>query len=653
MTLKPFLLNALILLGSHVYAQDSRSNILLIVADDLGYSSIEPYGSEIKTPFLNKIAEQSTLFTNFHTLPTCAPSRSVLMTGTDNHISGLGCQQGGATPRQEGQPGYEGHLNFTVATLPEQLLATGYRTYMTGKWHLGDQTEHAPYNRGFQETFSLISSGASHYADQIPLHPGDPTLYRRNGVPVDQLPPDFYSSKNYTDSLLHWLERDKSSEQPFFAYLAYTAPHDPLQAPKAYIDKYKGVFDAGYEALRQKKFEHLQQIGLLPPSLSLPEWPSYIPRWESLSDPKKQEVLRDMETYAAMVDYMDQQIGRVYQWLDTNDLLENTTIIFLSDNGVSGLNPKKIYPTYTDEFDRQFNHEISNRGLPNSFTVLYAGWAVAANVIFRDFKYSTAEGGIRAPCLIKLPQDLNQGKQICKHFVHSSDLVPTMLELAGARQPSQKHPLAGKSLLPILTNTSLDPHANQGQGFELHGARAYIKDGWKILQTPMPGGSGDWELYNLQQDPAEQNNLIFQRWDKYQELKADYQSYEEKSGVVYDFPQLLGKVKTAFNFLLWMFIVLQAWGLYNHWKISKKSPQGYRKILLFALMGIDLLGTIGLFTLANQIAATTLLATKGITLLILIRNKANWKAYLLVFLSALLLAGMLLLKSGRLLALLV
>lgn len=253
-------------------SQDSRPNILLIVADDLGYSDLGAYGSEISTPFLDKIAEQSIRFSNFHAMPSCTPTRAILMTGTDNHLVGLGSQEGGFTENQKGKAGYEGYLNERVATLPQVLATSGYRTYMSGKWHLGHHDEHGPSKRGFQETFALMQGGASHFSDQIPLDPNDPTVYRRNGKVVKDLPDDFYSTKNYTDSLLTWVERDKDSSQPFFAYLAYTAPHDPLQAPQSYIDKYKGVYDEGYEILRERKFKALKQKGLIPAGETLALW---------------------------------------------------------------------------------------------------------------------------------------------------------------------------------------------------------------------------------------------------------------------------------------------------------------------------------------------------------------------------------------------
>ena len=236
-----------------------RPNILLIVADDLGYTDIGAFGGEIDTPNLDRLAAEGLRLSNFHVLPTCAPTRAVLLTGVDNHRAGIGSQA--ITAEQEGKPGYEGYLNSSVATLPEVLGAAGYRTYHTGKWHLGHEESHGPHARGFDETFTLLAGGASHFADAAPLRPGSVATYLRNGRRAESLPDDFYSSRHYTDLLLEWMERDKNSERPFFAYLAYTAPHDPLHAPPAYIEKYQGRYDRGWEVLRRERFERLQERG--------------------------------------------------------------------------------------------------------------------------------------------------------------------------------------------------------------------------------------------------------------------------------------------------------------------------------------------------------------------------------------------------------
>ncbi len=341
------------------HAQGERPNILLIVADDLGYTDIGAFGGEIDTPNLDRLAVEGMRLSNFHVLPTCAPTRAVLLTGVDNHRAGIGSQV--ITAEQKGKPGYEGYLNSRVATLPEVLGAAGYRTYHTGKWHLGVEKSHGPHARGFDETFTLLAGGASHFADASPLRPGGEARYLRNGKLVESLPGNFYSSQHYTDLLLAWMERDRNSERPFFAYLAYTAPHDPLHAPPAYIEKYRGRYDRGWEELRRERFNRVQEKGLIPAHHQLPPWPSVVKRWDSLSELEQANSARDMEVYAAMVDYMDEQIGRVYQWLEANGELDNTLIFFLSDNGANGF-PSRLYPGHDDEYHARFDNSLENRG---------------------------------------------------------------------------------------------------------------------------------------------------------------------------------------------------------------------------------------------------------------------------------------------------
>ena len=237
----------------------AQPNILVIVVDDMGYTDVGAFGGEIPTPTIDSLAAQGIRFTNFHVLPTCAPTRSVLLTGTDNHTAGIGAQV--LSPGQVGQPGYEGYLSDRVVTTAEVLGNAGYHTYMSGKWHLGMEDNQSPHARGFQETFVLASGGGSHFSDAMPIHPREPVVYRRNGKVVPELPKSFYSTIYYTDMLLSFLDRDRDSGKPFFAYLAYTAPHDPLQAPRDYIQKYQGKYDAGYEDLREKRHQGLKAQG--------------------------------------------------------------------------------------------------------------------------------------------------------------------------------------------------------------------------------------------------------------------------------------------------------------------------------------------------------------------------------------------------------
>jgi len=523
--------------NSEISDTDRRlPNILLIVADDLGYSDIGPFGGEIKTPALSKLARQGLMLTNFHVLPTCSPTRSVLLSGTDNHIAGLGSMGEIVSEKQKGHPGYEGYLNDRVVHLPRILKDGGYRTYMSGKWHLGHEKEHRPYARGFEETFALLPGGGSHFADKKPLSPPQVMIYSRNGKVIDALPENFYSSRNYTDYLLEWLERDKNKKGPFFAYLSYTAPHDPLHAPIEYIEKYKGKYDYGYNKLREKRLESLKRIGIYDESISL--FPlAGMPTWDQLSESQKAESARDMEVYAAMIDYMDEQISRVFDWLDKNKQMDNTLIIFFSDNGANGAVPM-AYPGQTNEFLDGFDNSLENRGLIGSFIEQGPSWATASMSPRRLFKAFTTEGGIASPCIVKLPGSMGQKGSMSPAFAHVSDIMPTLLDLADIDHPSilnaELPGMMGKSLLPLLRGQTANIHLNEGIGYELHGLCAYIKADWKILRLPKPFGTGDWELFNLRHDPAEAHDLSAENPEKLSELVLAWEEYSNKVGIIYD-----------------------------------------------------------------------------------------------------------------------
>jgi len=515
-------------------ANNQKPNILLIVADDMGYSDIAPFGGEVMTPTLSKLAEEGIMLTNFHVLPTCSPSRSVLLSGTDNHIAGLGSMEELKTHKQEGKPGYEGFLNNTVAHLPQVLSDAGYQTYISGKWHLGFDKEHWPSKKGFGETFSLLPGGGSHWADRLPLSPPQIMNYVRNGALVDKLPADFYSTKNYTDYILEWLERDKNDGKPFFAYVSYTASHDPLHAPKEYIDKYKGKYDQGFEVLRSERFESLKRLGIVPKTTNMLPWPGVA--WDDLAPEKKKESARDMEVYAAMIDYMDEQIARLLGWLEANNKMDNTIIIFLSDNGANGA-LSTAYPGHTEEFLSSFDNSLENRGLPNSYVEMGPEWATASMSPHRLYKAFTTEGGILSPCIIRLPGSIN-GKSVNGTFTHISDIMPTLLEMAGTEHPSKQNNsipgMMGKSLFSLLEGGIETVHHNDGIGYELHGMRAYFKNEWKIVNLPIPFGTGDWELFDLSEDPSESLDLSDQYPKKRNELIEAWEEYSKSVDMVFD-----------------------------------------------------------------------------------------------------------------------
>ncbi|KAG8706576.1 hypothetical protein FRC08_000960, partial [Ceratobasidium sp. 394] len=372
----------------------SRPNILVIIADDLGFSDLGCFGGEISTPNLDGLASAGLRFTGFHTASACSPTRSMLMSGTDNHLAGLGqmAETTSRNPLYQGREGYEGILNDRVAALPEVLASGSYRTFMSGKWHLGLTREASPWARGFQESFSLLPGAGNHYAFE-PLHAEGaikfmPPLYMKNDkfIPPGDLLRPFYSSDAFADELLGFLNRHQASpsspKRPFFAYLPFTAPHWPLQAPPDITAKYAGRYDAGPHVLRSQRLESLRKLGLIPAGITPhPIVPAYDSKdWDQLTNDEQRYSARTMEVYAAMVERMDWNIGRVIEYLMSTGELENTLVFFSSDNGAEGALLEAI-PIMGERISKtlkeHYNNSYENIGSADSFVWYGPRWAQA------------------------------------------------------------------------------------------------------------------------------------------------------------------------------------------------------------------------------------------------------------------------------------
>ena len=344
--------------------RDERPNFLVILADDLGYSDLGVLGSEIRTPNIDALAAEGVLLTNYHVSPSCSPTRAMLLTGTDTHPAGLGTMAGDADEIQAGHPGYEGYLSDRVVTVASLLRDAGYHTYMAGKWHLGVAPHLSPERRGFERAFAIIAGGASHFGDAAPILEGYPTAYRENGTDVS-IPEDFYSSDFYTDKLIEYLEEGSQDDQPFFAYAAYTAPHWPLQAPDDYIDRYRGIYDDGYDTLRATRVQNLVD-GHVVPAVPVPDRVDWVPAWDSLDEEQKRIEARRMEIYAAMVESLDDDIGRLLDYLKRTGQYENTVIFFSSDNGAEGSQIGTMYDN-EDWIPTRFDNRYENMGRIGSY----------------------------------------------------------------------------------------------------------------------------------------------------------------------------------------------------------------------------------------------------------------------------------------------
>jgi len=511
-------------------AQDiqSRPNILLVVADDLGYSDIGAFGSEILTPNLDELAARGMSLTNFYSGPTCSVTRSMLMTGMDSHIAGLGNMAETVADNQMGHPGYEGYLSERVDTVAEILKSAGYHTYMAGKWHLGMHPDRSPRSRGFEQSFAMLYGAGSHFSD---MAGGDahrhPVLYRDNGLLIDELSDDFYSTTFYTDRIIEQIDSNVDDGRPFFAYLAYTAPHWPLQAPDSIIDKYRGAYDRGYDSVRQHRFAAQQKLGLFDSSIQAPQRPGYVKPWVDLSDQERAYHARNMEIYAAMVDYMDTGIGRVIDYLNKRDQLDNTIIVFISDNGAEHWDHSSAPPPI-GEFAANFDNSAENSGREGSFVLYGSEWAHVSNTPFSRYKGTTYEGGIRSPAVISWPNKIASG-QVSRAITHSSDWLPTFAELAGAGTQN----VSGKSLVGLLTGSVEQVRdSNETVGMEIWGKRGIIANGYKLVSSGKPNELVDWELYNLQADPGEQIDLTQRQPEVFNSMLKHWNDYVANNNVI-------------------------------------------------------------------------------------------------------------------------
>lgn len=514
-----------------------RPNIIVIMADDLAYSDIEPYGGEIDTPNLARLAQNGMTFTYFHTSPMCSPSRAMLLTGVEQHRTGYGAMAEFLADNQKSVPGYEGYLNDRVLTIAEILRDNGYRTYMSGKWHLGRQSE--PSSRGFDRSFTLIEGASSHF-DNSGYAQYTPTVtYLRDGKPTE-LPEDFYSTDSYTDELIQYLEEGREEGKPFFAYLAYSAPHWPLHAPEETIAKYEGQYEEGWTALRQQRFEGLKKAGIIPADAEIAPPHPDVPAWESLTPDERKRQAKIMAVYAAMVDRIDQNIGRLLAHLEKTGELDNTIILFTSDNGPEAIDftSDPIFPPATDWIAANFDNSIENLGGPKSYPFYGRPWAQAGAGGHRYYKTFISQGGIHVPLIMSWPGRIDSGGKT-RTFATMLDIAPTLMEIVSVDPASSKsasettEAMTGKSMLPYLEGRSDSVYPEwDGQGFELFGNQAYISGDWKVQMIRKPAGDGQWKLYNLARDPNETQDLSKTNPEVFDRLMKTHADFVEENGIV-------------------------------------------------------------------------------------------------------------------------
>ncbi|MEM8935989.1 MAG: arylsulfatase [Pseudomonadota bacterium] len=520
----------------HQTVVSKRPNFLIIVADDLGYSDLGAYGGEINTPNLDRLSKEGLLFTNFYVAGTCAPTRAMLLTGVDHHRAGLGNMVEHIAPNQRNQPGYEGYLNERVVTMSERLQDAGYRTYMAGKWHVGSSENSSPAARGFDRSFVLVRGGANHFDNTGLNGKQHPAPYREDGVKTS-LPEDFsYSTDFYTDKLIQYLDESKDSDEPFFAYLTYTAPHWPLQAPPENIAKYEGVYDAGWKVIQEARLNRMKKLGLVSMEATAPEIVTKYPAWGELSDHTRQVEARRMEIFAAMVDRLDRKVGELIAFLKETGQYDNTVILFMSDNGNEGAALQNL-PIFADWIPR-FDNSLDNMGEADSYVMIEERWAQVSMTPHRLFKGMPSDGGIRVPAFITYGGFKNQG---ARHdgVLHVMDIAPTLLSLAGL-EPSvttyegrEVYPVQGLSMLAALNDPAGSVRGeDDGLGWELFNKKAYRKGKWKVVHMHQPWGPDAWQLFDLSVDPGEANDLADVHPEILDTLVGEWDAYAEVNGVI-------------------------------------------------------------------------------------------------------------------------
>jgi arylsulfatase len=459
----------------------------------------------------------------------------MLMSGNDNHVAGLGNMNEAMTPNQVGQPGYEGYLNNRVVSVASILQTAGYHTYIAGKWHLGEKPEHDPANRGFEKSFTMLEGGASHFDDEWMMYANYTPTYRENGVRT-HVPRGFYSTEFYTDKTIQYID-EQNDDAPFFAYLSYTAVHDPLHLPDEWLDRYAGKYSMGYDSLREQRLARMKELGIVPDSTTLGPWLQMVPRWDDLNDEQRLLQERRMELYAAMVANVDFHIGRLVSYLQKAGKLDNTLIIFFSDNGANGAD-MHMYPE-TDEawVERNSDNRFSNWGRRGSRIAQGAGWAQASSTPFRLFKAFIAEGGIRSPLIISgSPQA--RGGETLDAIVHVMDIAPTLLDIAGATYPAPNEdgipvPQRGASMVSLLTGKADSIRgADDYLAWEFFDWRAVRMGNWKATWIAEPFGAGDWQLFDIAKDPGESHDLADEYPVVTQDLANKWDSYADDVGVV-------------------------------------------------------------------------------------------------------------------------
>ncbi|MFN9771183.1 MAG: arylsulfatase [Burkholderiales bacterium] len=512
-------------------AKDPRPNILVVLFDDAGFMDFGAYGSDARTPTIDTLAKEGVMLSRFYASPFCGPSRAMLLTGMDNHQVGMGTLVETVTKELRERPGYSMRWKAGQTTIASLLSEAGYQTYVTGKWGIGETGANLPNRFGFHRSYVLDATGGSNYDRSHYLLGYDRVDWFEDGRPTS-LPDDFYSSRNIVDKLIEFVDAG-NPDKPFFAYLSLQAVHIPVQVPTPYIDAYDGVFDAGWDVMREKRLQRAIDRGLVPPTTRLAPPPRTHRAWASLNPEERAVAARKMQVNAGMITAADEHVGRLLAHLESSGKLANTIVIVTSDNGAEGGDTRVggVRDTFLSgiEWIEGFDTSPRNAGRKASLTAIGPEWASVSSAPFNLYKFYSSEGGMRVPLVVAGPGIAASG--ISDVPVHVADLVPTMLDAAGVAY--DKASFYGRSAYPVLTGQAKASRAeDEGFGFEVSGNAALYRGKWKITRLAPPLGDRAWRLHDLSADPGETTDLSAANPELFESMKAEYRSYAERVGVV-------------------------------------------------------------------------------------------------------------------------
>jgi arylsulfatase A-like enzyme len=532
-----------------------RPNIVVLVADDWGFSDLGAFGGEIATPHLDALAKRGLRFSNFHVAASCSPTRSMLLTGVDNHRNGVGNLREAMPTQHLGKPGYQGSLSANVVTVASLLQDSGYRTYIAGKWNVGSEPQNLPNRRGFDKSIVQGDTGSDNWEPAKQYLPHLPQVYWfEDGKPAT-MPKEFYSSAYFVDRTIAFMESDPRQQQPFFAYVGFQANHVPVQAPKELIEKYKGRYREGWTVLRETRLARAIELGVVPPGTRLTTM-STTADWKSLGEKDRLHMERQMEVYAAMAESMDAHVGRLVEHLKKSGQYDNTVFVFLSDNGPEGSDYHEAQPWLYFHYTQ----DTATLGAKGSYGIPGPGWASASASPLNTYKFWSGEGGIRTPMLIAGPP-VRQPNRIEHALTHVTDITPTLLDLAQVKAPGPSYrgvavePLTGMSLLPLLQGSASAVRTpDQPLGYELSGNAALFKGTLKLVRNMPPLGDGLWHLYDLRQDPGETLDLSARLPQEFSAMQVDYAAYE-KANQVLEMPSDYSPQNQVFINSIWRYWV--------------------------------------------------------------------------------------------------